>query len=248
MTPADAADLSALLKQLKSAYKDAEISSPSDDPYADPIEHVLWSLLLWECTPVKAREAYKRFIDATTDFNELRVMLKPDFEELLGPRYPLVSERAARIKMALHDVYNREHDVTLAHLHKAQKREARKYLDSIEGLPHFAAARVVAVSLGGHAVPVDEKLRERLIEMGVADDKSDVASLSGSLERAIKAADGPEAIALFEAWTADPSPKVTGGKKKAPAKKSPAPAKKTTTKKAATRKKTSKKTTRKTKG
>lgn len=246
MTPADAADLSSLLKQLKSAYKDAEISSPSDDPYADPVEHVLWALLLWECTPVKAREAYKRFIEATTDFNELRVMLKADFEELLGPRYPLVSERAARIKMALNDIYNREHDVTLAHLHKAQKREARKYLDSIEGLPHFAAARVVAVSLGGHAIPVDEKLRERLIETGVADDKSDATSLSGSLERAIKAADGSEAIALFEAWTSDPSPSVKG-KKKAPAKKSAAPAKKTT-KKAASRKKTSKKTTRKTKG
>jgi len=163
VTPADAADLSSLLKQLKSAYKDAEISSPSDDPYADPVEHVLWALLLWECTPVKAREAYKRFIEATTDFNELRVMLKADFEELLGPRYPLVSERAARIKMALNDIYNREHDVTLAHLHKAQKREARKYLDSIEGLPHFAAARVVAVSLGGHAIPHRDGRRRRQI-------------------------------------------------------------------------------------
>ena len=47
MTPADAADLSALLKQLKSAYKDAEISVPADDPYTDPVEHLLWSLLLW---------------------------------------------------------------------------------------------------------------------------------------------------------------------------------------------------------
>lgn len=246
MTPADAADLSALLKQLKSAYKDAEASTPAEDPYTDPVEHLVWSLLLWEATPVKAREAYKRCTEGVADLNELRVMLQGEFEEMLGPRYPLVSERAARIKMALDDVYNREHDVTLAHLHKAQKREARKYLESIDGLPHFVSARVMAVSLGGHAMPVDEKLRERLIEAGVADDKSDVASLSGSMERAIKAADGLEAIALFEAWTADPSPKVTG-KKKAPARKK-SPTKKKTAKKASTRKKTSKKSTRKTKG
>jgi len=247
VTPADAADLSALLKQLKSAYKDAEISSPVEAPAdADPVEHLLWSLLLWESTPVKTREAYKRLTDAATDLNELRVLLKSEFEDLLGPRYPQVSERAARIKMALNDVYNREHDVTLESLLKSQKREARKYLDSIEGLPHFVAARVMAVALGGHAIPVDEKLRERLIEAGVVDEDADSASLSGSLERAIKAAEGPEAIALFETWAADPSPKIAM-KKKSPAKKKTA-SKPKTSKKTASRKKTSKKTTRKTKG
>ncbi len=248
MTPADARDLSALLKHLKSQYKDAEASGPSDDPYTDPVEHLLWSLLIWESTAVKAREAYKRLVDAASDLNELRVMLKSEFEDLLGPRYPMVSERAARIKMALNDVYNREHDVTMAHLHKEQKREARKYLDTIEGLPPFCAARVMAVSLGGHAIPVDERLRERLVEAGVADEKSDAVSLMGSLERAVKAADGLEAIALFEEWMGDPKPKAMKSTKKAPAKKKKTASKKASSKKSPSRKKTTKKPTRKTKG
>ena len=238
MTPPDAATLTAFLKQLASAYKDAQVSAPTDDPAADPVEHLLWSLLLWESTPTKAREAYKRFTDAATDLNELRVLLTSEYEDLLGPRYPLVTERAARIKMALNAVYNDQHDVTLAHLQKAQKREARKYLEALEGVPHFVAARVTAVSLGGHAIPVDEKLRDLLAGAGITEKKVAPPALAGSLERAIKATDSLAVIAHLEAWAADPSPKITPKPKKTSRKKN-------TAKKSTTKKKTTKKSTRK---
>ena len=233
MSTTDAAGIDALLKQLEKSYKNAELSGPPTED-TDPVEHLIWSALLWEATPVKAREAYKRLTDAAADLNELRVMLTEEFEDLLGPRYPMVAERAFRLRSLLADVYNREHDVTLRSLEKAQKREARKYLDSLEGVSPFVAARVFAVALGGHAVPVDEKLRDKLALAGVVEPDADPAAVAGSIERHIKASDSARAIALFEAWAADDAAKPVAKK---PARR---PAAKAAGKKSAAKKSTRK--------
>jgi hypothetical protein len=226
----DAAGIEALIKKLEKRYKGAEPSAP--DGAEDPVEHLLWSTLLWDATPAKAREAYKRLTDAASDLNELRIMIHEEIAGLLGPRYPHVDERAARIRMVLNDVYNREHAVTLESLVKTPKREAKKYLDELDGATPFISARTMAVGLGGHAIPVDETLRRKLVDEGLLDEDADCATAAGSLERVIKASDGLEAIALFEAWTADEA----GGRK-------PASGAKKTAK--TTRKKTSRKTSKK---
>jgi endonuclease III len=235
----DAAGIEALLKKLEKRYKNAEPSAPEDAQ--DPVEHLLWSALLWDATPPKAREAYKRLIDAASDLNELRVMIHDEVVALLGPRYPHVDERAARIRMVLNDVYNREHAVSLEALARAPKREARKYLDELDGATTFISARTMAVGLGGHAIPVDETLRRRLIEEDLLDENADCATAAGSLERVIKASDGLKAIALFEAWTADESVarKPASGAKKT-AKTSRKKTQRKTSKKAASRKKPAK--------
>ena len=150
MSPSDPHGIGALLKQLERTYKDAETSGPSD-PAADPVEHLLWSALLWETTPVKAREAQKRLLDEVSDFNELRILLSEELAALLGPRYPLVNERASRLKMMINDVYNREHSVTLTAQLKAQKRDVKKYLESLDGAPPFVVSRVLALAFGAHA-------------------------------------------------------------------------------------------------
>jgi len=230
--------LSALLKQLKRAYRDAEASAPEDA--TDPVHHLLWSALLWDASQTKARAAYKKLTDAAADLNEFRVLLPAEIAELLGPRYPNVDERAARIRMLLTDVYNREHDVTLASLEKTQKREARKYLETLEGATPYISARTFAVGLDGHAIPVDSRLLEKLVAAGVAEEDADPAAVSGSLERAVKAADTIETIALLETWASDPDDPVAQAARPA--------AKKTPRKKAGrqTTKKTTKKTAKKT--
>jgi endonuclease III len=235
----DAAGIEDLLKKLEKRYKDAEPSGPRPDPApedVDPIEHLLWSTLLWDATPAKAREAHKRLTDAASDLNELRVLYHEELVALLGPRYPLVDERAARLKMVLNDVYNRHHAVTLEPLAKAPKREARKTLDELDGATPFIAARTMALGLGGHAIPVDEKLRVKLVEEGVLDEGADCAAAAGSLERVIKASDGLRAVALFEAWTADDASRPASRKTRKKASKKVG--RKKTTRQSSTTKKT----------
>ena len=234
------------MTQLERSWKNVEPSGPSD-PGTDPIEHLLWAALLQDATPVKAREAQKRLLDEVSDFNELRVLLVEELAALLGPRYPNVHERSARLKMMLNDVYNREHCVSLESQTKAQKRDIKKYLESIDGVSPFVMARVFALAFGGHAIPVDDRLLEKLIAAGVFDEGTAVTAAAGSLERAIKASDSTQAIAMLEAWAADDAPvKPIAGKAASKKTTKKAASKKKTTKKAATKKTTRKKTTKKT--
>jgi len=236
----DAAGIEALLKTLEKRYKDAASSGPRPDDApgdVDPIEHLLWSALLWDASPAKAREAHKRLTDAASDLNELRVLFHEELVGLLGPRYPRVDERAARLKMLLNDVFNRHHAVTLAPLAKAPKREARKALDELDGATPFIAARTMALGLGGHAIPVDDRLREKLVEEGLLEADADCAAAAGSLERVIKASDGARAIALFEAWCADEAAGGRAASRKPRKKTARKSGRKTTTRQSSTAKK-----------
>ena len=131
--------LQALLSRLKKQF-----SPEPPAPIEDPLEQLVSSLLLWESTASKAEAARRRLIAAVVDINELRVCLPEEIVALLGERYPRGEERALRLRAALNDIYVREHAVSLEHLKKMNKRDARQYLESLEGVPQYVAARVVS--------------------------------------------------------------------------------------------------------
>lgn len=193
-------------KKLRALAKGVEPAGPGPvaelrPEHADPVLHELvYSMLLWEATPSQALNALKRLLGAVVDYNELRICMPDEIAGLLGPRYPLVEERAARLKAALHHVYNLEHEVTLARLPGLSKREARAYLDALEGVPPFVAARVTLVALGGHAAPLDQRLYDLLVAHGAIDEEPDLPSAASKLERAVRASDSAELFALLDAW------------------------------------------------
>lgn len=191
------------VEDLKNLLKSVEKSvAPADPgPVDDPLEQFVYSFLLWESTRSKADQAMKRIAGAVVDFNELRVCLQPELESILGERYPLVSERARRIKLGLHSVYLREHAVSLDHLSAANKRDAKKYLDTLEHVPSFVAARVLLLSLGGHAMPLDQQLFDKLVEEEIFDEGMEIERASSILERHVKAAEGVETYLLLEGWS-----------------------------------------------
>ncbi|MBL8745706.1 MAG: hypothetical protein JNK58_05030 [Phycisphaerae bacterium] len=192
--------LNALLRSLKSKY-----APEGELPQRTPLEEMIYSYLLWEAPIAKADAAYRRLMNHVVDVNELRVCRPPEIIASIGKTYPLAEERAMRLKASLHEIYLREFAVSLDKCASLSKRDARRYLDTLEGMPPFVAARVVLLRLGGHAIPVDNNLLIRLIAKGVVEPDYDCSRAEGVLERHVKADDGIQVHLTLLNWADDPA-------------------------------------------
>ncbi|MEM1185118.1 MAG: hypothetical protein AAGI53_08945 [Planctomycetota bacterium] len=159
----------------------------------DPLLHeLILSMLVWNATPTQAAAAMGRIAESVVDENELRVCFADDITDLLGPRYPRLEERAERLLRVLNAVYAEEHGMTLEGLRDTSKREARVYLDTLDGIPPFVAARVFLLGLGGHAFPIDERITQLLIEDEIIEAEADAPGTMARFERAFRAGEaGP---------------------------------------------------------
>jgi hypothetical protein len=205
----------------------------ADHPFGDPvIEHLILAFLTWEAGEKRAATAPAKLAAHCVDANELRICLPSEIVGILGTTYPRAPERAERIRATLNDIFDREHDVTLAHLADLGKREARQYLDSLEGIPPYVAARTALLALDCHAFPADERLAKLLAAERCLPDDTPHADAPGWIERQVRAGEAGPMFIELEAWAADRKPAARGAKKSKATR---------TTKKATSRKSRSKK-------
>lgn len=187
--------LASLLKSI------GDVPAPSFPDEDDPVATLVLSFLMWEATTEQAVAAYQRVKDSIVDYNDLRVSMPHEVMEWLGEDYPLAADRAQRLRAVLRHIYLREHMVSLEVLTRMGKRDARKYLDSLEGIVPYVAARVMLLSFGTHAIPADQRLCDHLIEVGAADPSVEVPALGVWLSRQIKAENGVAAYFALQAWS-----------------------------------------------
>jgi endonuclease III len=165
----------------------------------DPVRELVYSMLLWDAGAAKASAACRRLVEGVVDVNELRTCLEDELVRLLGPRYPRATERAARLRAALHHIYRAHNTVSLAVLQAQNKRDARAYLDSIPGVPAYAGARVALLSLGGHAFPVDRRVHRVLADADALESDTSSEGAGAWVERQIRAGEALDAYLLLEA-------------------------------------------------
>lgn len=207
MTAADPSKkFSTLLKKLRSKYDPASpmplASEPGDG--SDPlVQELVFSLLLWEASSTQARNGMKRLRENLCDSNELRVCMPDDIAAMLGEKYPLAHERSLRLRSSLNDVFHRTHALSLQHVALMPKREARAYLESLEGLPVFASHRVALLHGLAHALPMDERLRDLLADESVTEPETPTEQLASWLEKHIPAEDALSTYAVLQAWSDD---------------------------------------------
>ncbi len=153
----------------------------------DLVELLVHSFLVWEATQAQADAALARIRHATVSFNDFRVSLVNEVVDLIGPRYPRVQERAIRVRAAINDLFRREHSVSLERAAGLSKRDAKTYLESLQGIVPFVSARVSLLGLGVHGVPVDEQTLGALVHHGVLHEETTVVEATGWLQRHISA-------------------------------------------------------------
>lgn len=195
--------LSALIRKI------GPVKAPANLPHGDdPLAVLVMSFLMWESTTDKAIAGYSRLFEHVVDFNDLRVSMSHETAEILGPRYPRVLDRCQRLRAVLRNIYLREHSMSLQSLKDSGKRDAKKYIESLEGIVPYVAARVLVLSFDTHAIPVDDQLRTHLIEAEVGDPSVEIPELSSWLASQIKAGDGAAVHYAMQSWMDDVSGKV----------------------------------------
>jgi endonuclease III len=232
----------AYAKKLRGLLRKVKAEPAPTEPPTDPIEQIVYAFMLWETTRRQADQAFGRLQRAFVDINELRVSDPIEIMQAIGDRYSKADERALKLRETLNAIYNIEHAVSLDALKDKSKRDARAYLDALEGIEPFVAASVVLHSLGGHAVPVDDQLVGKLKRDGIVDEDASLEEVQSFLENNIKAAEGLKTHDMLRTYVESGGTSSSAKTTKRSSKKTTKKTSKTkTTKKKTTKKKTTKK-------
>ena len=212
-------------KRVKRVYKQLQTrDGPAiSEESSPPVEQLVRALLGWESTPADADEAFVALNETMVDLNEVRVATVPEIEVVIRDLIPNSTQCARGISRSLNSIYRREHRVSLDQLRDKGRREARQYLESLNGISPYASASVLLWSLGAHAIPVRQKLLEALRSNNLIDPDAGPSDVQGFLERNIAAVEAKRFCLTMEklvGQTAKSTAKAAAAKKKATESKS----------------------------
>jgi len=140
----------------------------------------------------QAERCVDRLLSQTVDWNEIRVSSPSEVHKALGASPSIGPEGAERLITVLQSVFDRENDMSLERLRNLGRREARQFLDSLNGVDVFASASVLLWSLGGHAIPVDDRLLASFRQAELVNPNADRAEVQAFIERHVSAAQAKE--------------------------------------------------------
>lgn len=209
--------LHALLKRLRTTYGSAPDNAftphLAPDDFGPLLHQFIDAMLLFDAGRSQAANAAKRLREAVVDLNELRICFSEELAALLGERYPRGKERAQRLKAALTEIYRREHSLSLQRLADMSKRDARAYLETLDGVPSYAAHRVLLVGLGAHCIPCDERLHALLEDEKAIEENLTIEEASSWLEHQVKAGEALDAHYQLQCWSEDNTPSARPSRK-----------------------------------
>ncbi len=220
--------------RLKKAFARVVQSNPAPkipEP-DDPMRRLALGILGVQDGEAAAARALDRLFTVVVDWNDIRVSTAAEAHAAIGDALSDGRAPCMRLRTALQSVFDSVNLLSLDHLKKMGRRDARQYLESLDGVDEFAAAGVVLWSLGGHATPVDDRLLGSLRAAKLVHPEATRAEVQAFLERHISAADAKKFCLLMRHFTA---PKKTTKKAVKKGKRSPAGRKKAATRGAAVR-------------
>jgi endonuclease III len=133
----------------------------ADGVQPEPVDELVFSMLLWNSTVVQARAAFVHLRRELVDHNELRVCSPMDIVQIVGESYPNALERAIRIRHALGDIFSRHSNVCMPR--PVASHDGLSMLLSLQGVPYACAARVASVCWDEPVVAVDDRVMGMLV-------------------------------------------------------------------------------------
>lgn len=199
--------LRSLCKQLLREHK------PQPKQPQEPLDALVRAAMSFNVSDHKADEAMRAIGKEFVDLNELRVATDLEIQELLGVRYPEIERRVAMITLALNNIFEREHTMSLERLKSVSRRDARQFLRELPEIHPFVDAYVMLYAFDGHAFPIDETMLAFLKEEQVLDDAASLEDAQKFIEHNLKANEMHDVFAACRAAVFEES----GRKKKAKA-------------------------------
>jgi len=182
----DSIEYAPRLKKLCNRLKHETATTPKTD-LIDPCTAIVLACLSAVTTENKARLGLSRLRHTFVDLNELRVSHFEEVADILGKGFPRRKEIAQQIISLLKDVYNAHDSLNLDDLREGSKREAKAFIESLEGANAYIVARVLLLSIGAHAIPVHQQMLQMLCKENVIPANANEADVQGFLERQIPA-------------------------------------------------------------
>jgi endonuclease III len=162
------------------------------------LEAVVYGICHEDSTREQANQALSRFKDGFFDWNEVRVSSLEEIQGVLAGMSD-AEGRAFRIRRFLRQLFEKTYGFNLEPLTKKPQKESVKALEEYDAFASdYVLATVTRLALGGHAIPVDATSMRALHRLGIGDESTDLATLRGTLERAVPKNRGVEFSDLIE--------------------------------------------------
>ena len=173
-----------LFRYLK--QKHAKVKKPV---YADPIDSLIFAVIRENCSQTATKPLMRKLEKHFVNFNELRVSKTEEIMEVLGSNSDEFHKVAESIKVTLGGIFGKYNTLDLSELKDMGKKPAKKELEELE-ISRFAINYCFVTFLGGHAIPLTEKMVEYLRSEELVYPDSTIEQIEGFLERQITAANG----------------------------------------------------------
>lgn len=184
----------ALMKKICKTYK-------SDDEMGlEPTAQIIVSFMEWNATNAMALEAFDALMQDMVDHNDIRVSLPQEVVSVIGEDYPLAFERCCRMNETLHELYNREHGVTINSLKGKNKKQIKTYFETMPGITPYIVSQMLLVCYGAHAIPLDEHMLALLKVEEVVHEDCTLVQAQSFCDRHIKATDALKTHHAMRAW------------------------------------------------
>lgn len=152
------------------------------------LETMLYAVCLENATQEQADVAYDRLHESFHDYNEIRVStfgeLADCFEGMSEPE-----ARAARVRAILQYVFEINFDFDFEPLRRKTMELAEKQLQKIRFVSPFIQLYTLQKSLGAHTVPVDDRLRDASVWLGLTVPHASTMEAAEGLKSAVMKAD-----------------------------------------------------------
>lgn len=188
--------------RLKKAIAAAKQAAGKVEPpeSVDPIRALAMAILGVRSSPSDAERRVNQLMSKMVDWNEVRVSTPLEVCEACGWTAAEGLEQTTQLIRVLRAIYHRENQVSLDRLKTLGRREARQYLEQLDGIDAHAVAAVVLWSLGGHAIPVNDRLLAHLREGDLVHPEADRGEIQAYLERHVPASQAKEFCLFMQSY------------------------------------------------
>jgi endonuclease III len=158
-------------EQLKSLCRKLVKQHPAPERAAqEPLKALVRGAMSFDVPDKRADEAMAAIEQEFVDLNELRVATELEVQELLGQRYPQIEKRVTMITLALNNIFEREHTLSLDRLKTISRRDARNFLRELPEIHPFVEAYVMMFAFEGHTFPIDDAMLSLLRDEDIVDE------------------------------------------------------------------------------
>jgi endonuclease-3 len=149
-----------------------------------PLDELVFSLLREDASERATLLAYQKLKNAFVDWNEARVSLPDEMEQLVSPLHN-GADKARRLRSVLEQIFAKENQVSLDFLIGGDYDSARRYLSGLDGLSPRVVASVLFNALGFEATPVDRTMGRLAYRLGLIGDQQAVRRLQEILDETL---------------------------------------------------------------